>query len=618
MERLALIRSLSGARVRAAGFACLQCLCLAAHSQTQQASIVSPHAFYIDCSAAVNGDGSINHPWNGLAAAEAHPFAAGDRVALARGTVCHGSFAPQGSGTEGKIIRLTAYGQGPRPQLIAPATARQALLLSNQEYWQIDSLNLSGGSTYGVFVTGNKGTLHHIYLKNLYVHDVYGGPLKNKDNGLVVVGPGSPAVVFDDVLIDGVDAAHTNQWSGILVGGGPFGFPEGAPLNRNIRITNSTAHDVYGDGIILFRDADSSIKTSAAWQTGMQPTQDIGTPNAIWTWTCSNCIVEDNEAYLTDSPGIDGGAYDIDWDDSANTVQSNYAHDTQGYCIAVFAAGYVTSDSEVRSNLCISNGLSPRLGVLQGAIYVHTWNDGILRGLRIEQNKIQWNPRVPGAAAVVSDAQIDGPPIVFSHNLIESSSALIERINAPWAASGNVYRTTGQPVFSVGAHHNMALSDLQSTGNETGSSLQSSTTPVSESSLHIEAVIDPALDSQGLLMPEPRAQLQVLRSLAGQYDPRRLRITVHLLAAIYSDVEINALQDLDDVYPGALHFERDTNPANSALLVGTIRLESTDGHLLQEWHGFQNSATLGGAVRMRLGAPDYSHMQKLTDFGDRQ
>ena len=282
-----MIRCLSGIRFCVSGWAaaivCLQYLCLPGRTQGQDAS---PRMFYIDCSAAINGEGSIAHPWNSLAAAQAHPFGPGDEVALARGTVCHGSFAPQGSGTEGRAIRLTAYGQGPRPRIIARPDARQILLLSNQEYWQIDSLDLSGASNYGVYVTGDKGTLHHIYLKNLYVHDVHGGPLKNKDNGLVVVGPSGPAAVFDDVLVDGVDAAHTNQWSGILVGGGPFAFPEGAPLNRHVRIVNSTVHDVYGDGIILFRDADSSIRTSAAWQTGMQPTQDIGTPNAIWTWTC--------------------------------------------------------------------------------------------------------------------------------------------------------------------------------------------------------------------------------------------------------------------------------------------------------------------------------------------
>jgi len=210
--------------------------------------------------------------------------------------------------------------------------------------------------------------------------------MKNKDNGLVVVGPSSAHAVFSDILVDGVDAAHTNQWAGILIGGGPFYFPPEFPLNSHITVRNSSVQDVYGDGIILFRDSDSLIETSVAWQTGMQPTETIGTPNAIWTWTCTDCTVRDNEAFLTDSPGVDGGAYDIDWANTRNTVERNYAHDTQGYCIAVFAAGYVTSQSLVHDNLCIDNGLSPRLAALQGAVYLHTWSGGVLRGLHIDHN----------------------------------------------------------------------------------------------------------------------------------------------------------------------------------------------------------------------------------------
>ena len=66
------------------------------------------HSFFIDCSAAVAGDGSLAHPWNSLSLAEAHAFLAGDRIAFARGTVCKGSFSPQGSGSPGQPIRLTA------------------------------------------------------------------------------------------------------------------------------------------------------------------------------------------------------------------------------------------------------------------------------------------------------------------------------------------------------------------------------------------------------------------------------------------------------------------------------------------------------------------------------
>ncbi len=604
----------SGVRVRTPEFAVAVasslCVCLMSGAAAHAQAAAPSQTYHIDCSALANGDGTIANPWNNLASAEVHMFEPGDTVALARGTTCPGSFAPKGAGAEGRIIRLTAYGTGSRPKIVAPSTARQALLLFNQQYWQVDSLDIAGGSKYGLFVTGDNGTLHHLYLKNLYVHDVYGGALKNKDNGLVIVGPSSLNAFFDDILIDGVDAAHTNQWAGILVGGGSFPFKDDAPLNTNIQIRNSTVHDVYGDGIVLFRDSNSSIRTSAAWETGMQPTQEVGTPDAIWVWTCNDCVVANNEAYLTDSPGVDGGAYDIDWNNHRDTVERNYAHDTQGYCIAVFGAGYVTSDSIVRDNLCIDNGLSPRLAVMQGAIYLSTWNDGTLRGLTIRDNEIHWDPPVPGLPAIVGPADVNGQPIVFSGNTVQSTSPLIYRIKTPWQSSANKYSLDGQPQFSIGDQKDLSLGQLHAQGMESGSAAAPAGEEKNHDSIRLEAWIDPSLDVVGLFSDDARAELLVLRSLAGQYSSKQLKVVVHLPASASRNVA-NAIRDLEDVYPDSLHFERDTPTTQPSKTNSNIVLESSFGRVLREWHGLQNAATLGGAVRKLLGPPDYSHLQPL-------
>lgn len=594
----------AGAGLRSLTQASVFFLLFWAHSSIAQQT--PAHSHYIDCSAAPAGDGSQAHPWNTLAAAQAHAFAAGDRIALKRGTVCHGSFAPQGSGSEGKPIRLTAYGSGPRPRIVAGISDRQALSLFNQEFWQIDSLDLSGANKYGIFISGDKSTLHHLYLKNLYVHGVYGGALKNKDNGLVIVGPSGPHTIFDDVLVDGVDAAHTNQWAGILVGGGNFGMD--MPLNQHITVRNSSVHDVYGDGIVLFRDSDGLIATSTAWETGMQPTETTGTPNAIWTWTCTDCTVRDNEAFLTDSPGVDGGAYDIDWNNTRNTVERNYAHDTQGYCIAVFAAGYATSESVVRDNLCIANGLSPRLAVSGGALNLYTWNGGVIRGLRVENNTVLWNPPVATAPAVVDGASTAGAPITFTGNRIASSAPLFYRANAQLAPTGNsyTYYGKGEARFTLGDRHDATLAALQAAGFEKGSTLKTAWAPQpTEIALRLDATVDFSLDADGLLAPEARAQLVVLRSLAAQYADGALTVTVHLREPAHPAREeavalANALLDLD---APQIRFVPDGRGS------GDLRLSAPDGRVLDAWHGFQNAATLGGAVRALLGAPRFAAME---------
>lgn len=528
--------------------------------------------------------------------------------------MCRGSFAPVGSGSQEAPIRLTSYGEGARPRIVASSGDRQVVLLSDQEFWQVDSLDLSGANTYGIYVTGNRGILHHICLKNLSVHDVYGDAMKNKDNGLVVVGPSKLGASFEDVLVDGVDAAHTNQWAGILVGGGPFYIPPDAFINQHVVVRNSTVHDVYGDGIVLFRDAQSLIATSVTWETGMQPTQTIGTPNAIWTWTCTDCTVENNEAFLSDSPGVDGGAYDIDWSNTRNIVQQNFAHDTQGYCFAVFAAGYVTSNSIIRENLCIDNGQSPRLAAMQGAAYLSTWNGGVIRDLHIENNTIVWNPPVASTAAIVDTAAIDGSPIEFRNNHIESSAALIYRANSQFAPTANTYLHAGRdPVrFSLGVHANVSLQTLQAAGFERGSKLSGPVPRLaSPGLLRLEATVTFALDPDGLLSAEPRAQLVVLRSLARQYDPGALSVTVHLRERNELPQEqiarANALRDLD---AGPIRFD------NNAQTQDTIRLLAPGGRVIKEWTGFQNAAVLGGAVRALLGTPKYSQMRDGSSPGE--
>ena len=155
----------------------------------------------------------------------------------------------------------------------------------------------------------------------------------------------------------------------------------------------------------LFSSAIRTVRSARAWR-GRPGCSRLRRPERRTLFgpgPVRTALSKTTEAFLTDSPGIDGGAYDIDWSNTRNVVQRNYAHDTQGYCFAVFAAGYVTSESVVRGNLCIDNGLSPRLAAMQGAAYISTWNGGVIRNLRIENNAIGvTEPPVASAAAIVN------------------------------------------------------------------------------------------------------------------------------------------------------------------------------------------------------------------------
>jgi hypothetical protein len=395
--------------------------------------------WYVDCAKGDDGaDGfSASAAWKSVAAINRHTFQPGDSIYFRRGTVCPGKLEPKGSGKATAAIHVDAWGTGPLPKIEAGGGQEAAFRLFDQEYWTISHLEFAGGEPYGVFISGSQGILHGIHLQDLVVHDVTGKP-KNKETGLVVLAAGTEKTHFDDVVIDGVTAYHTSQWAGILVAGVAHGFTPESARNTNVVIRNCIVHDVAGDGIVLFQVNNGRIENSVAWLTGMQATQSIGTPNAIWTWMCRHCTVANSEAFLTDSPGVDGGAFDIDYGNADNVVVGNYGHDTQGYCVAVFGAGWITTNSKVLNNVCADNGLSPRLAILQGAVYLATWNQGKIEGLEISGNRILWNPKV-STAAIVNVADFVGKGS-FHKNTIHSCSPVLVRNNQSLVLEENSFQ----------------------------------------------------------------------------------------------------------------------------------------------------------------------------------
>jgi hypothetical protein len=595
--------------------------------------------YYVDCEATeANGDGrSPAKPWHSLATVNDHTFSPGDSIYLKRGTECHGILWPKGSGTAMAIIHLSAYGQGARPKVLAGKGDEEAFKLFGQEYWEVDSIEFSGGTVFGVFVSGQIGILHHIQLRNLLVHDVHGGEVKSKESGLVVITPGKLGQHFDDVLVEGVTAYNSNQWAGILVGGGNFGEVSEKDWSSHVIIRNSSVHDLYGDGIILFRVKDGLIDSSAAWHTGMQPTQSIGTPNAIWTWMCTDCVVSKSEAFLTDSPGVDGGAFDIDWGNTRNSVLDSYGHDTQGYCIAVFGAGYVTRDSLVKGNLCINNGRSPRMARYQGAIFLWTWNDGVIENLRVEKNTVYWTP--PGSfPAILNHGDIRGSQNIFRENqiysgspwVLDSNNKMLSQDNryttcggngATWVLDGHFYKafedyrlSAGQDQGSIWIGESSATPclggqrplEIENTGSAPASKKAATRGPMAQSAWTVVSEIPVSISPDGLLDPASAGQLMIFKNLEMQFRSSglRLRIILNLMHPTSPEWLQNAIRDL-----GMSGLTESQSLGRESAAPLRTRLLAPDGTSLHEWRDFVGPAEIGIAVRQVLGEPLYSGLE---------
>jgi hypothetical protein len=385
--------------------------------------LLAPCAFaatyHVDCTAA-----------GALAKVNDTTYAPGDEILLRRGTRCSGMLWPKGSGTEARPIRIGAYGRGAAP--VIDGTGQQAAIrLFNQQGWIVEDLETTGGDPYGVWIGADSGQFRHFRLRDLVVRDVT-GEAKAKSSGLIVVVARGSAVL-EDIIIDGITAYNTTQWAGVMVSGASR-----ENRARDVTIRNTIVHHVYGDGIILFQVEKGLIERSAAWLTGLQTAQKVGTPNGIWTWRCRDCTVQYCEGFYIDSPGVDAGVFDIDWGNENNIVQYNYGHDAQGYCAAVFGAGKeVTVNSIVRHNLCIDNGRSPRLARRQGDFYISTWNGGSIDGLLVHDNTFVWTPPIDVPAVRMDQADFTGSrPNRFYNNVIETTvttplDARLEFVNNP-------------------------------------------------------------------------------------------------------------------------------------------------------------------------------------------
>jgi hypothetical protein len=229
-----------------------------------------------------------------------------------------------------------------------------------------------------------------------------------------------------------------------------------------VTIRNSIVHDVYGDGIVLFQVEDGLIERSAAWRTGLQPAQTIGTPNGIWTWRCRRCTVRWTEGFFVDSPGVDGGVYDIDWGNDDNVVEDNFGHDAMGYCASVFAAGgETTTNSVVRRNVCVGNGRSPKLARRQGELFLSTWENGTLDGVLVHDNTFYWNPPIDAPVVQMDHADFAGSrPNLFHANLVYSTVPRLIHSNDGLRFDRNLYwyAGRGEPVWSYGCREHRGFS----------------------------------------------------------------------------------------------------------------------------------------------------------------
>ena len=347
--------------------------------------------YYVDCSAATDGNGQSGTPWNSLIDPSAHSFVPGDALLLRRGVTCTGTLQPQGSGSSGVPITVGPYGTGTTFPVIDGAGATYAIYLLNLQYWEISSLEVTNmGATLaprdGVRIWGqNAGqTLNHIHLVGMYIHDVNGYGLAvdgDSDSGrsagvhIEVEDNQIPTVptTFNDLLIDQCMIKNVRR-KGIISysndAGRPTSYTTSWPAAfTNVVISRNYISNVAEDGIILEQTLSGLVENNVLRganidfpPTGSSPGRAAG----MWAWNANNTLFQFNEVSDIVRGNGDGTSFDQDYNQDHTIFQYNYSHNNSGgFMLNCPACGAPNgSNGIVQYNISLNDGeTAPDYGV---------------------------------------------------------------------------------------------------------------------------------------------------------------------------------------------------------------------------------------------------------------
>ena len=376
---------------------------------------MTPRTWFVDCSAAAKGAGTVNKPLNAVPAANSLTLHPGDQLRFRRGAVCRGTVAPRGSGTATQPIVIGAYGPNTAaPPRIDGGGGPAAIELADQSYVTLDGLELTDagnpvGPHRGVYFTSNLVPVVGIKLENLLIHDVEGtSSLHGKNGGGIVGWAVSPTGRFSDVSISN-NTIHDVSRQGITVDGTTAGRRPPATrawarASTGIVIGGNSLQRVQGDGIVVLGTVGALIygnSVDAANLAGFNYADPRKRDCAagIWAWNANATIIEYNEVSNmhfgpSTTPGAlngcDGQAFDVDYNQDGTVVQYNYSHDNDGGFVLLCTAdgGKVQRPhrADVRYNLSVddnttfdletcSNQTNPSVNTLDG---VRMYNNTIV------------------------------------------------------------------------------------------------------------------------------------------------------------------------------------------------------------------------------------------------
>lgn len=339
--------------------------------------------------------------WKTIDKVNSTTFEPGDKILFKAGSVWDNStFMPNGSGTVEKPIIVDVYGdisdENNKPLINAnqqmTGQVSAGIVVENVEYWEINNLQITNmgdrngieglAECFGVYIISKDyGTMNHIYIRNLYVHDIYGKLAKGNDEGAGIFfhsgGPDKSKLNdlrieynhLERVVRNGIGSMYgfdSKDWQSPYTG---VGITEHPYRHSNVFIRGNLLEGIAGDGIKVWgcngalvehnilhgAEMGAMIRGRDKFSEG-DATQTVGASAGIWPFDCDNTIIQYNEVSGV-SGTIDGQAFDIDYFTTNTVIQYNYSHDNMGGFMLLCAPGWAHSTGNVvRYNISQNDG----------------------------------------------------------------------------------------------------------------------------------------------------------------------------------------------------------------------------------------------------------------------
>jgi hypothetical protein len=397
---------------------------------------------------------SAGQPWKTLERVNAHVFQPGDQLLFKAGSRFTGQLCPQGSGRldgdKPVPITIGKYGDGPRPRIDGEGRFLDTLLLRNVEFWEISDLEITNlGTNRAPWRTGVRvvsdgfGKMRHIYLSNLFVHDVNGDLRKEQEGcGIYFESRGRNQSHFDDLRIENCHVVRTDR-NGICQRGG---------RTRSLRVVirGNLLEDIGGDGIKIWGSNGALVEHNVI-RGGRMRCDDYAA--GIWPFDSDDTLIQFNE--VSGMRGTkDGQGFDADYLCRRSVFQYNYSHDNEGGFILICAPGHsYNEDTIIRYNISQNDGLnSARVFHISGAKNTKIYNNTIYVGPKQNLPLLLCNDWDGGSARDTffynNIFYVDGR---VTYDLGKSQNTVFEN-NAFWGAHHNrpadAHASTNQPALA--------------------------------------------------------------------------------------------------------------------------------------------------------------------------